>query len=410
MKNVLILGMGHLSNGEITIAVETLRTCPDNGYNLLAISHEKGCKYIRSLGIDAQSLDFPDPKRNAGEFLAIIKSFKPDCIICADVYTMDYASTWSGFDFEFLKTLGIPIGSFDQYEWESTDFTWDFMGVVPINIKKELITDCDFLIRPCPLNKTSKNTNRIITCRLFGEEPKKPSMTRKAWCDELGIDEDRKIIFTVNSGWEYIDITRSFELGRLMDWMPKIIYNLLKDLDEPVTVVHVGPQAWSSEPDRKVTYKHFANLPARLYQETEKHTDLFCGTNAISITMSKVIHAQKPCILFQNLKTIDFNGLKTIMPKMPAWYRDMASHVKKAGTFRIFPWGWANFLKPVLSDNSYNDTFAVAPVFVPKESKQVLNKHLFDAIAIENLRNRQGEYFFGLQALPPVDESLAKVI
>jgi hypothetical protein len=409
MKNILVLALGHLSNGEITIAIETLRHIHHHGYNLLFISHEWGYNYISSFNIPVKMLNHADPKENKKEFYQILKEFKTDLVLCADVTTMEYASPWSGFSFDDLINLDIPIATFDQYEWESTNFKFDFMVGKAKTVNTEFIKDCDLLIRPCPLNKPGDFDGRIITCRLFGQSPTPPTMTKKQWCTALGIPEDRKIIFIVNSSWEYLDITKFVELTYLIKWMPKIIYHYFLAVEKPLTIIHVGPHPWDFDINPGIIYKYFNHLNPNLYQETEKQADLFCGTNAISITLSKAAYSLTPCILFQNLKVLNFDNLVDILPKMPAWYQEMAREVKKSSTFRIFPWGWSRFLEPVFKDNPYNRTFVEAPVFIAPKCKKILKQYLYDQEAIENLKTAQKEYFMSLAQLPPLESLLEKI-
>jgi hypothetical protein len=41
MKRILVLGLGYLSNGEITIAVQTLKKGHGKEYELLFVSHDR---------------------------------------------------------------------------------------------------------------------------------------------------------------------------------------------------------------------------------------------------------------------------------------------------------------------------------------------------------------------------------
>ena len=404
MKRILVLGLGYLSNGEITIAVQTLKKGHGKEYELLFVSHDSGANYIRSFGIPARELSKLNPKDNRGEFERIVREFRPDLILCADVYTMDYASPWSGLDFSFLKTLDLPIGSFDQYEWESTDFVWDFMGFHSVNIRKSLITECDFLLRPCPLNKLGRFDGRVFTVPLFSGFIKK-QLSKEHFHEKLSIPKDKKIIFTVNSSWEYVDVTKSIQLKAIVKWMPQILYEYLAALKEPLVVIHVGPKAWDFPMIDSIDYKYFPKLEASLYQACIQHADLFWSTNAISITLSNAVYVQTPAILFQNLKRLDFDKLAKILPKMPNWYQKMAEEIKQAATFRMFPWGWTHFLEPILENNSYTKTFVTTPVFEPQKCIDNLYKYLFDNNAIDELKQGQFEYFQSLRSLEPVERA-----
>lgn len=406
-NRILVLGLGHLSNGELTIALETVRHLPSNGFELLFISHPNGANYIRSTGIPCMSLDKTTTWENRTLFEKILTDFNPGRILCADVYTMEYASVWCGIDFEYLKRLGLPLGSFDQYEWESTNFEWDFTHAPPVKIRPELIKSCDFLIRPCPLNKVdASQDSRIITCRLFGKNDNKPKMSRSMWAEALSINLDRKVIFTVKSSWEYVDVSNSVSTKAMIEQMPKIIHGNISLVGEPVTLAHVGPRQWTFPIASTIDYRYFPALKSDLYRECLAHADLFMGTNAISITLSNAVFLGTPSILLNNFKVLDFQRISSILPKMPSWYQDVTKHVSSVFAFRMFPWGWSKFLSYVFADNPYQETFLTVPVMEPSKCKKAIEKYLFDESAISEIREKQQVYFSKLSRLRPLEEQL----
>ncbi len=410
MSRILVLALGHLSNGELTIAMECLRQLDPAGHEVRFVSHENGSSYIRSWGLAVEALSHPNPADNRAAFLELVSAWRPDLLLCADVYTMEYASAWSGIDFALLRSLGPPVASMDEYEWESTDFVWDYMGSVPTRIRPELIRDCDILVRPVPLNRPAAPTTRIAPCRLFDPRDRRPQRTRSQWLADLGIPAEGKIVFTVNSGWEYINISPHPEVAALIEWMPRLMHELLSGAaDGPVTVVHVGPRPWSFPTAPHVAYRYFARLDAGLYRDTACHADLFCGTNSTSITMSSAIAAGTPAVLLLNLKRIRFADLGEVLQRMPAWYREMAGAVSSSFPYRIFPWGLAKFLKVVLDANPYAATFVEAPLFVPAKSTRAIRSLLYDDGAIADLRARQEDYVRRLEDLTPLDEFFARL-
>ncbi|MDI6817276.1 MAG: DUF6365 family protein [Actinomycetota bacterium] len=404
MTRILTLGLGHLSNGEITIAVNTLKRLHGNGYELLFVSHPSGARYIESMGLPAASLSNPDPDGNRRDFDKLLAEWKPEVLVCADAYTMDYAATWTGFDFAYLKSCGLPVGSFDQYEWESTNFICDFFGVPPVKMRESLILDADFLIRPCPLNKPNVSDRRIFTCSLFEPTLSAPKNTRSQWREHFSVPAGKKVIFTVNSGWEYVDISKSTHIRTLIHWMPRILHEHLSAVGDSLVVIHVGPRRWSFPISQKIDYRYFKRMDSSLYEESLFYADLFCGTNAISITLSRAVFLQVPSILFQNLKTLDFKVLENIMPKMPLWYREMAESVRVVHPFRIFPWGWMRFLEPIFAGNAYAETFATVPMFEPKKCINALQEYLYNDKARTRLREVQSSYFEKVVKLPSPEE------
>lgn len=404
MKKIIILGLGHLSNGEITIAMETLHQGNKKDFEILFVSHPDGSKYIESMGFAALGLCGDNPEENKKQFEDLIQEWKPELILCADVYTMDFSASWSGIDFGYLKTIGIPLGSMDTFEWESTQFQWDFLGRKPLQVKDHLIRECDFLVRPCPLNKPESSTDTIGICSLFNTTTLNTTSTRDQWKEHFGIPDHHKVVFTVNSHWEYVGTTKLPRIKNLITWMPNIQYHYLKATKIPLTILHVSPKRWEFPVDEPVQYLHFKEMPSSLYKECIYFSDLFYSTNATSITLSTAVAYGTPSILFQNHKIMDFSKMESILHKMPGWYKEMADEVKIAEVFSMFPWGWYAFLKPVFENNPYTKCFSTTPIMIPGKAMKQLKTFLTNDTQIAELKENQRAYLQSIKQLEPIGE------
>jgi hypothetical protein len=407
--------MGQLSNGEMTIARSCLSDLDPARFDVRFVSHAKGADYLTRLGACATGLAGSDPGRNRAAVRDLVDRFQPHLLLCADVYTLDYGSMWSGVDFGWLRTLGPPVATFDEYDWEDGDFVWDTEGGRS-RVNPGLVRGCDLLIRPCPLSDPDKPpvsarpAAEIVHCRLIPRRPS-PPLSPADWRAALGLRDTDTVVFTVNSSWEYVNVSTKPEMARLIEWMPRISAELFAALAGPVTVLHVGPRPWRPPPGSTVDYRYFASLPPDVYQSTVHHANLFYGTNATSITLSNAVAAGTPSVLLHNPRLMDFDRLGDVLGRMPRWYRDMAADVGRCGPFRVFPWGWARFLDTVLhADNPYLTTFAHAPAFVPARTVTVLNGLLFDPDVAARQRRRQRAYFDRLDRLPPLGESLDRAL
>lgn len=404
MKKLMVIALGMLSNGEITIAMEVLRRLRDGDSKICFVLHEKMSKQVVANGFPVYLLNGSSPNENRDYFYKAVKEFEPDLLLCADVFTMDFSSTWSGIGLKELKDTGIPVGSFDEYEWESTHFIQDFMGI-PMQIRGELITDCDYLVRPCPVNRPEQLENRkIINCSLFDVDAllhsyREDIKNKAAWRESLGIPEDSKVIMIVNSTWEYVEVGRSYESGRLIEWIPRIIHNYLLELNESLTVLHVGGKEWSFADKSRIDYRHFTRVNPVDYNCMINCVDLFCGTNLISVTLSRAALCGVPVLLFQNDKCMDFHKLSSVVSRMPEWYQKMAGDVKKVLPFKVFPWGWYRFLEPVMNHNAYDEMISRAPVFQPKKSIEALRRTLFDKTHMEQIKIKRDKYIESLDSL-----------
>lgn len=404
MKRLMVIALGMLSNGEITIAMEVLSRVKNKNTDICFVLHEKMSRQVLANGFNVVLINSRSHLENRERFKKAVEKFKPDLLLCADVFTMDFSATWSGIDLEMLKSTGIPVGTFDEYEWESTQFIQDYSGK-PAKMKGELITNSDFLIRPCPVNRPEQlNIKNIVNCSLFDidnllDTYKKDIVKKTDWRESLRIPKESKVIMIVNSTWEYVEVGRSFESSRLMEWMPRIINNYLMELNKPLTILHVGGKKWSFTDQNRIDYRHFVNVDPCNYNRMINCADLFLSTNLISVTLSRAALCGIPVVLFQNDKYVDFNKLSTVVSKMPDWYQQMAGEVKAVAPFKIFPWGWYRFLEPVMKDNTYGDIFDRAPVFQPKKCMDILHRSLFDEEHLNEIRTKRDKYIALLDSL-----------
>jgi hypothetical protein len=407
MKKILVLGLAHLANGDITVAAEALRDGYCEQYNVLFVCQPERALYVQSLGFAAKGLNGATTSENKRLFLQIVQEWKPDMLLCADVYTLEYSKKWSGIDFQFLKSMSIPVGSMDQWARENAPEAVDTLLDISFNYKKGLITDCDFLLRPCPLNKPEViNNPKIRYCKLFSSLPPAPVTTRAQWCKELNILPGRKVIFIANSKWEYTFTAQHNRMKSLVNkWMPYMIHDYCAATSLPIQIIHVGPYAWSFETSSNVEYTYINNMrdKAFLYLDTIAHADLFLAASVVNTSLSYATFYQTPSVVLLNEKKLDFSMLEPIMDSMPEWYREMAQSVQRVGRYYMYPWGWYNFLTPLLAENIYMDTFIKAPLFEPKKTIHLIKKYLTDSTAIGSLKNRQQEYLSALQKLPPID-------
>lgn len=406
MKKLMVFALGVLSNGEITIALSVLQRISKQDVEIQFVVYKKMVKQIEDSGFTAISFEVRSVTENRDRFYRIVKEFSPDLILCADVFTLDYSSTWSGIGFDELKSIGVPVGSFDEYEWEATGFIQDFIGIKPIKTNAELLTQSDFLIRPCPVNRAEiLDDNSIINCSLFDTKSLLASYSadikkKPQWRESMGIKKDSKIVFIVNSSWEYADVSRKREATRIIEWMPQIIYHYLLAIKEHITVIHVGGRKWLFAESESIDYRHYASVDPVEYKRMLHCADLFCSTNLISVTLSRAALCGIPIVLFQNEKHFDYEKLKPVLERMPDWYRQMAREVFKVYPFKVFPWGWNKFLNPVMTDNLYIELFDRVPLLEPKKCVDMLYKNLFDTGHAGEKRGKLNDYLKLIDNLP----------
>jgi hypothetical protein len=397
-RRVLFFGLGHLSNGDISIAADFARQLAPDRFEVGFVTAPAAFSYVRELGLTAYSLDGSTPQRNLELTDELVAEFQPDLIVAADAFTLDYSTGWSGLSMSVLRhRYDVALASFDQYDYPSADYLVDFYGGHRARFPR-LLTKCDLVIRNSPLNRPAAGEPGLIVapmaCRGWAPMPPHGSQP-----------DGPPTIFLANSRWEQVNVVRSPDMARLMAAMPRLIHAHLSMLERPLRVVHVGPSRWDFPVAPQIDYHHVERLAPPEFHAQLTAADLFLTANVVSVTLTQAVYSGVPCLVLQNHKTLNVAGLIS-SGSAPSWLMQAAPELSIAYPFRVFPWGWYDFLAPVLSANPYADCFATAGVFERRRVQEALTALLDDPDTRSRLRDRQASLHDQLDRLPDVSDAL----
>jgi hypothetical protein len=397
-RRILFFGLGHLSNGDISIAADFARQLAPERFQVGFVTAPRSAAYVRALGLRAYSLDGTTPERNLELTDELIAEFRPDLIVAADAFTLDYSTGWSGLSMSVLRhRYDTRLASFDQYDYPAADYMVDFYGGHRARFP-QLLTKCDLVIRNSPLNRPASAEPGILVVPMAcnGWAPLPVARSRPT---------EPPTVFLANSRWEDVNVVRSPFMGQLMAAMPRIIHSHLAMLDRPLRVVHVGPARWDFPIARQLDYQHEYRLSPRDFNARLAAADLFLTGNVVSVTLTQAVYSGVPSLVLQNYKTLDVAGLIS-SGSAPSWLVDAAPSLTAAYPFRVFPWGWYEFLAPVLSGNPYVDCFGTVGVFERRRVLEAMNLLLDDASHRTRLAQRQADLHDQLNRLPEAGEVL----
>lgn len=392
MRRVLFFGLGHLSNGDISIAADFARQLSPQRFQVAFVTAPTAAPYVRELGLTAYPLDGETPERNLELTDQLMADFRPDLIVAADAFTLDYSTGWSGLSMSVLRhRYDVSLASFDQYDYPAADYMVDFYTGHRARFPR-LLTKCDLVIRNSPLNRPASGDPGVIVtpmaCR--GWSPMAAARSHPA---------EPPTIFLANSRWEYVNVVRSPDMAQLMKAMPRIIHSHLAALARPLRVVHVGPSQWEFPIAPQIDYQHVDKLSPPEFHARLAGADLFLTGNVVSVTLTQAVFAGVPCLVLQNYKTLTAGSA-------PSWLAQAAPRLTTAYPFRVFPWGWYEFLSPVLSENPYAESFLTAGVFERRRVLEAMNLLLDDADTRHRLRDRQANLHALLNQLPSPSDAL----
>jgi hypothetical protein len=398
IRRVLFLGLGHLSNGDISIAADFARQLPSDRFEVAFVTSATAAAFVRATGLVVHPLVSRDPERNLDTFDRLVADFRPDLFVAADAYTLYYSTAWSGLSVPLLRErYGIALASFDQYDYLAADYAVDFYGGHRTRFPR-LLDECDLLIRNSPLNRPAPSDPGVIVTRMgcAGGSSSLP-VSRP--------HRDPPTVFLTNSRWESVNVVHSPAMGQLMAAMPRILHSHLAALQRPLRVVHIGPERWDFPVAPQLDYRYATGLPPDEFHAQLTGADLYITGNAVSVTLTQAVLAGVPCLLLDNHKMLDLSRLAR-NGSIPAWLTEAAPQLTIAYPFRVFPWGWHDFLTPVLSDNPYLDCFLAAGVFERRRVLAAMTQLLDDATVRDQLAERQAVLLKRLDELPPAGDAL----
>ncbi|WP_283137883.1 DUF6365 family protein [Rhizohabitans arisaemae] len=398
---LLFLGLGHLSKGDVSIAADFARQLPRNRFQVGFVATPDAVPQLRDLGLATLPLDAGTPEANLATFDTIMRNFRPDCLVAADPFTLNYSASWSGLSVGLLRERygDLPLAGFDQYDWRAADYCIDFYGGYRKRFPR-LLEECDLLIRNCPLNRPAASEANVAVTPMIGGGLRGAAPVRPA---PGGDRTGRPTVFLVNSAWEYVNVVNSPEMDQLIHAMPRIVHSHLAALGRPLQVVHVGPRAWDFPIDERIEYRHLIKLPPASFHERLTGADLFITANAASVTLTQAALAGVPTLLLQNDKVYHRHAVGA-----PAWLDAAVPTLTTMTPFRVFPWGWYDLLTPVLSNNPYTGCFRTAGVLQRRKVLDEMTTLLDDMSARTELYERQLDYRERLGRLAsPADSFLA---
>lgn len=390
MKKILNIVLGEISTGELSIAILFAKGLDRALYQShFLIPEDKKSIINKDSDFNIFTLSNNNkPQYNQAIIRGIIEEEKYDLIILFDVFTFEYAQSWSGMNLNIIRGFNIPIMSLDEYEYTKAGYKLDYYGMF-IKRLPPLLDKCDYVIKNCPLSMQDKtdinindnNDRKEYYYRIFdnidriSQEEKLYIKTR--YIPNLG--ENKKIVFFTTSRWEVQGAYSFSSQNRLVAWLGVILHEYLKELDEEIVLVHIGEEKWKiPKKESKVEYIHYDSLPVNEFEELLQSVDLYITFNIVSITLSKAIMFGIPSLILNNSNIIEFSRLENRLKMRPQWYQEMAKDVKKIYPFAASMFGWSNFLKTVLNNNSYVETFKRVDMFNYNKTKELLKNILID--------------------------------
>ena len=319
----------------------------------------------------------------------IVESVRPNCIVLVDYLAYQYSNDDFGLDEEILLSFGVPIVSFDLYEWTETNFTLDTFHRQR-KVPRSLIDKSDVLLRPCPLNfpKAANNGSVIKYYSLFPKPVQSTRKQKRHLRDAIGCNRDAKIVFITTALWQHRLLNYRWTNGVITE-----LANLLAALEDKVHIVHVGPEKLEAISEKNANYTWYPVCSPQRFDNLVSITDLHISLNIIATTLAKMVASLIPSLLLQNSYQLPNAEVESVNNGTVAnLLTTRTDNYLPIHPYKVWPLGWYDFLQPVLNSNPFMQTFVTAEILETSHSIDAIESLLFDHSAIANQREQQNQY------------------
>lgn len=376
MKNILFISAGSFAFGESVMALNFARSLPPSKYRPCFIASP-----LSSVLLD----DYPELKtvkliKNAQKInrlmvVDFLEHYPPDLIVLCDFLTFDFSQPEFGITLQMLRGYDKPIISLDSYEWESGDFTLDFFSGINKQLPRMLL-QLDGALRPCPLNKPVPAGGRVASYSFLHQIQEWSNRDARQVREGLGISPDDFVIFSASAVWQSLR-PKNKSGGLFGNIITELFSQYISKLDRPIHWIRVGPER-QQDTTRKglITEHNFSSLPESDFDRLLAASDLLMTSNVASTTLAKCIKNGKSALLLYS--SIQANGPEDLSKYGDVRINDstlrLIENAYPIQPFMMFPLGWYRFLKPVMSDNPYLDTFYKSEILDEERVMSILEE------------------------------------
>ena len=90
------------------------RQLPPERFEVGFVTAATAVPHVRGLGLATYPLTSQNPRRNLEAFDALVAEFRPDLLVAADAFTLDYSTGWSGLSMSLLRErYGLALANFE---------------------------------------------------------------------------------------------------------------------------------------------------------------------------------------------------------------------------------------------------------------------------------------------------------
>jgi Family of unknown function (DUF6365) len=312
---VLLICAPSRAFGEVNSLVQLARSIVANGGEVWFLASPLAADVAKSHFPHRVFQMTPELDQNQIMFWRIVKKFRPDTIVLAELY--EILRPRRKAECPFIS----PRWLYDTAELECNLVFVDFIAHVPM---LRDIAECDFcserfgrdslrrflerlwVILPCPLNEPGPIAGRCgipykAQSLPLAIEPAQRARVRARFMGE-GNEADGVLVLRTGSSWQSI-LAEQYGLT-LYERLGELFAAYLADLPNRTTLVSVSSRHQISCSSHSMQIHNIGNLPPNEFDLLVLSSDLVITDNEIGYTLAKTI-GNVPSVVFVNTFTLD---------------------------------------------------------------------------------------------------------
>lgn len=391
---LLFLALSTRGFGETILGVRLAAQLRDEGHTATFLVHEAAAPVVSDAAFRHTAI--PDHAlRLLPLFLrAAIAADRPDAIVLSDYFTSTLAFEKCGMTVGGLRALGLPIAAIDTWDLDRSGTDVDLYGKVIRRFPDERDA---IAARVLPAPIAAPDPARPV----YSSLPVLPRVTpkiRRHVRRDLGVSETDTLVLLCTASWQSGRFANA-DAARVGRLLPGLLAEYVETLGPRATLVHIGPARFKF---RTAGYTWLPPMRPERFAPLIAAADLLLAPNVSASTIAAALVLNVPVLLLPNsLRAASLDDApRSSIEGVTAEIRRRLRAIFPVFPFSMWPLGYDQFLRPVLTDNPYGRAVATAEVFDAARVCETMRALVFDPATREERLAAQAAYVRLVSSLP----------
>jgi len=391
----LFVALSRTGWGETMLGLHVARKVREMGDDVTFLVHSGGVPALAGSGFLLREV--PDHVGSLVPLIldGLVAEEAPSSIILCDFLTTNYTLMRFGVNPEHILSYEMPVIALDTWEYDCTGSVVDTFSSTDWNIGS-WIERIEKRLVPVPIGKPTTSGGY---CSLPDIKPVARSI-RRHMRGNLGLRDGEYAALLCTAGWQH-GIEDS-DGKRLSTMVPKLLWDYLNRLGLVVRLIHVGPEPFSFGSDvSDERYQWLPALPPREFDRLLGSMDMFLSLNISATTIGRAMVLGIPVLAVRNSHRVTtMDDAMSLVSEPSAALRAWLSAAVPLFPFSMWPLGFSDFLKPLLSGNPYSSAIETVELLDEEGFVSRCRKLLSDSSRRDAVLTHQEKYVGSVRHLP----------